>query len=159
MNKWPPLTKLWLLVRFHFALLHTCGMGQSLPRRADHLNSKEWGWKSINILHLILGHGPTQQSNASVEATAGLLVPGVHLLLSVQRKGWPLSKEKKIPNYNPKFLREEALFEARPGLEDKRKPAYTVSVPRTLLQSFSEWSNFYAIYLCRKENTAHLSRL
>lgn len=74
----------------------------------------------------------------SVEATADLLVPDVLLLLSVQSKGWLLSKEKIIPNYNPKSLREEALFEARPGLEDKRKLVYTVSIPRTLPQSFSE---------------------
>lgn len=94
-NKWPALTKLWLLLHFHFALLHVHGRGQSLPRRADQPNSKERGWKSINILQLALGHGATQRSNTSVVATAGLLVPDVHLPPSTEGKRQPLYSKKQ----------------------------------------------------------------
>jgi len=42
-TQWPSLMKLWLLLYFHFALLHAHGRGQSLPRMADQLNRKERG--------------------------------------------------------------------------------------------------------------------
>lgn len=97
LNKWPSLMKLWLLLHFHFVLLHACGRGQSLPWRVDQLNSKEWAWKRIYILHLTIGHEPTQRSNMSMEATAGLLVTDVHLHLSTEGKRWPFFKEKSFP--------------------------------------------------------------
>lgn len=97
LNKWPSLMKLWLVLRFHFVLLHAHGRGQSLPWRVDQLNSKEWAWKRIYILHLTIGHGPPQRSNMSMEATAGLLVSDVHLSLSTEGKRWPLFKEKSSP--------------------------------------------------------------
>lgn len=72
-----------------------------------------------------------------------------------------LSLQREIsPDYNnSKFLSEEALSEAGPGRKNKRKPVYTVTVSQHCFKVSPNDTIFYAVYLCKKENTAHLSRL
>lgn len=89
-NKWPSFTNLWLLV---LVCLACTWEGQSLPWRVYHQNSKEWGWKTTSVLHLIPGDGSMQRSNLSMETVAGPLGPDMHLPLSKKKGDLPLSSK------------------------------------------------------------------
>lgn len=129
---------------------------QSLLTRFGHLNNKKWGWKCRNILALMLGL--VKHTHGSHTCYFGLTCapPSRH-----REEKDELSLQREIsPNYNnSEFLSEEELSEAGPGMKDKRKTVHTRNCFTTFLQSFPKWSNFSAIYPCKKENTAHLSRL
>lgn len=94
---------------------------------------------------------PWPWSNISLEATPGLLVSDVHLLLITEKKKvTSLFKEKSAQiKVSQTFLSEEAFSEAGPGPKDKRKLVYTVTVSQHCFK-VSPNDPIFMLFICAR---------